>query len=125
MGADVVIISVVVIAVALVAVRYVRNIAHGGCNCGCGGSAPRKKVGKTVVADTDEGHYPYSVDLPIGGMSCQGCAENVQNALNALDGTWARVDLDARMAHVLTKQPADAAALEAAVRSAGYYVLHG
>lgn len=125
MGADIVIIAVVVVAVALVAVRYVRTVRGGGCNCGCGGSEPRKRVRRAVVSDTDESHYPYAVDLPIGGMSCQGCAENVQNALNALDGTWARVDLDARTAHVLTKQPADTVALETAVRNAGYYVIHG
>ena len=46
---------------------------------------------KVVVVDTDASHYPYSDELLIGGMSCDGCAQNVANALNALDGVWATV----------------------------------
>ena len=122
-GADLIIIAAVAVAFVFVVVRYVQNLRNGGCNCGCGGSG-HAKTRAVKVADTDESHYPYATDLAIGGMSCDGCAKNVANALNALDGTWARVDLGTRTAHVLTKRPADPAALEAAVRNAGYFVVH-
>lgn len=101
--------------------RIVRGITSGQscCSDGEGGH----KVKKIKVTDMDAANYPYSVDLPIGGMSCQGCADNVANALNGVAGTWAKVDLASRTAHVLSKKPIDGAAYEAAVKAAGYYVM--
>lgn len=55
-------------------------------------------------------------------MSCEGCARNVENALNALEGTWARVDLGRNTAHILSKTPIDREACAQAVRDAGYSV---
>ena len=62
---------------------------------------------KVVVVDTDASHYPYSDELLIGGMSCDGCAQNVANALNALDGVWATVTYADHTARVRSKQPVD------------------
>ena len=56
-------------------------------------------------------------------MSCDGCAQNVANALNALDGVWATVTYADHTARVRAKQPIDCGVLEAAVRDAGYYVM--
>ena len=75
------------------------------------------------MADTDASHYPYSDELLIGGMSCDGCAQNVANALNALDGVWATVTYADHTARVRSKRPIDRGVLEAAVRDAGYYVM--
>lgn len=116
------IIVAIIVAVGLVA--GVRRAVGGlirGQSCCTDGSEGRR-VRAVTVGDTDESHYPYGVDLPIGGMSCQGCADNVANALNGIDGTWAAVDLSAKVAHVRSKCPIDMAAYEAAVRDAGYYV---
>ena len=66
---------------------------------------------------------PYSDELLIGGMSCDGCAQNVANALNALDDVWATVTYTDHTARVRSKQPIDRGALVAAVRDAGYYVM--
>ena len=52
-----------------------------------------------------------------------GCAQNVTNALNALDGVWATVTYADHTARVRSKQPIDRGALEAAVKDAGYYVM--
>ena len=82
-----------------------------------------KKAKRVVVADTDPSHYPYSDELLIGGMSCDGCAQNVANALNALDGVWATVTYADHTARVRSKRPIDRGVLEAAVRDAGYYVM--
>lgn len=122
-----VVIVVAVAAVALYAARHTARVARGKDSC-CGGGggsgAPaRKKVRKVEVADTDPAHYPYTTELTVRGMSCEGCVENVQNALNALPGTWATVDLASRTATVRTKQPADRDALERAVEDAGYSII--
>lgn len=123
--------SIIVLVVILVLVvftgRHALRVFFGKDDC-CGGGGgcetPKKRVKKVKVADTDEANYPYRTVLSIGGMSCEGCAENVANALNALDGTWARVDLVSRTATVLAKQPIDELALERAVEGAGYRVIH-
>ena len=82
-----------------------------------------KKAKKVVVADVDESHYPYSDELLIGGMSCDGCAHNVENALNALNGVWATVTFADHTARVRSKHPIDREVLEATVKDAGYYVM--
>ena len=47
----------------------------------------------------------------------------MENALNALDGVWARVRVDDAAARILCKQPPDEDALRRAVRGAGYVAL--
>lgn len=101
--------------------RIVRGITSGQSCCSDGECG--HKVKRVNVTDTDAANYPYSVDLPIGGMSCQGCADNVANALNGVAGTWAKVDLASKTAHVLSKNPIDEPAYEAAVKAAGYFVM--
>lgn len=102
----------------------VRRIAVStrGKSC-CIDGASCKKAKKVVVADADESHYPYHDELLIGGMSCDGCAQNVVNALNALDGVWATVTYADHTARVRSKRPIDREALETAVRDAGYFVM--
>ena len=101
--------------------RIVRGITSGQSCCSDGERG--HKVKKVKVADTDAANYPYATDLLIGGMSCQGCADNVMNALNGVAGTWATVNLASKTAHVLSKNPIDATAYETAVKAAGYYVM--
>lgn len=114
--------NLIVLAVIAVGMFFgLRRIAastHGKSCCSDGASG--KKV---VVADTDPSHYPYSEELLIGGMSCDGCAQNVTNALNALDGVWATVTYADHTARVRSKQPVDRGVLETAVKDAGYYVM--
>lgn len=117
----------VIAVLVIIAGRHAIRTFIGKDDCCGGGSCdsgtPRKKVKAVKVADTDEANYPYHEVLSIGGMSCQGCVENVQNALNAVEGTWARVDLVSRTANVLSKQPIDEERLERAVEAAGYRVI--
>lgn len=101
--------------------RRIAASAHGKSCCSDGTSG--KKAKKVVMVDTDVSHYPYSSELLIGGMSCDGCAQNVTNALNALDGVWATVTYADHTARVRSKNPIDRDALEAAVKDAGYYVM--
>lgn len=87
----------------------------GGC---CGEHEQAKK--RVSVKDKNKSHYPYSVDLKIKGMTCQNCARRVENALNTLDGIWAKVDLNSNTAHILLKQETDKKELCRMIASAGY-----
>ena len=71
--------NLIVLAVIAVGLFFgLRRIAAStrGKSCCCDG-ASGKKAKKVVVADTDPSHYPYSEELLIGGMSCDGCAQNL------------------------------------------------
>lgn len=115
-------IALVVIAVGMFfGLRRIAASTHGKSCCSDGASG--KKAKKIVVTDTDASHYPYSDELLIGGMSCDGCAQNVANVLNALDGIWATVTYEDHTARIRSKNPIDREVLEAAVRDAGYYVM--
>ncbi len=117
--------NIIVLAIIAVGLFFgFRRIAAStrGKSC-CSDGATGKKAKKVTVTDTDESHYPYSDELLIGGMSCDGCAENVQNALNAIEGTWATVTYNDHTAKIRSKNPIDRAELEATVKNAGYYVM--
>ena len=109
-------------ALAVVAVwaayRTIRRARRGGGCCGERESA----VARVQAKDRDRSHYPYQATLAIGGMTCENCARRVENALNGLDGVWAKVDIGSHRAAVRTKTPPDENALREAVRQAGYVV---
>lgn len=116
-----------VIVVIIIAVGFFLGLSRivasfSGKSC-CSDGQKRTRVKKATVADTDVFHYPYQANFLIGGMSCEGCAQNVANALNAVEGTWATVDLGSRIATVRSKTPIDQGALSDAVRKAGYQIL--
>lgn len=117
--ADAVLIVLLAVVVAA-AVLVMRNRARRGSAC-CGerDEAPAR----VRVADRDKSHYPYETELSIGGMTCENCAIKVENALNALPGTWAAVSIGSHAARVRTTGEPDIDAMRAAVREAGYVVL--
>lgn len=118
--ANIIVLAVIAVGVFFGLHRIVASTHGKSC---CSDGASDKKAKKVVVKDTDPSHYPYSDELLIGGMSCDGCARNVANALNALDGVWATVTYADHTARVRSKRPIDRGVLEAAVRDAGYYVM--
>ncbi len=120
MVATVIICIVIAVCAVFAGRRAVRNFSGDG-SC-CGGKS-KKKVRRVNVSDKDEANYPYATDIPVGGMTCAKCVSAVENTLNAFDGVWARVDLEAKNAHVLSKQPLDMEAVSDAIREAGYYVI--
>ena len=113
---DILILALVAGAAAL---RVRKRAKSGGGCCGDREAA----VPKTAVKDRNRAHYPHELTLQIGGMTCENCARRVENALNALPGTWASVSMDGRKARIRLKQPADMALLREAVRQAGYVAL--
>ena len=114
---------IAIVSVALIVVfgtaNYIKKLKKGGDCC------PEHEEGtKSIkVKDRDKSHYPYEAKLAIDGMSCENCVRNVENALNALDGTWASVSLEDNMATVLLKDKPDIEKLSKAVSDAGYLVL--
>lgn len=118
--ANVVILAIIAVCVVFAARRAWRTIS-GKEDC-CHGGAKAPKVKRARVADTDKANYPYATDVKIGGMTCEHCVNTVENAINGLPDTWAQVNLDTKTAHILTKQPFNAEAVDNAVTAAGYYV---
>ena len=112
----------IILLIALVCAWGIRCIWRrmrrgGGC---CGEHAEAEK--KRAVKDRKKSHYPYRVELKIEGMTCENCARRVQNALNTLEGTWAKVDIGSHRAVVLLKDEPDEKKLSQTVMEAGYFV---
>ena len=114
------ILAAVVLICAYAVYSYIRKLRVGGGCCGEREAAPKR----VRVSDRDKRHYPYVLEVTVDGMVCANCARRVENALNSLDGVWARVeDVGSGRATVRTKSTPDEAALRSAVRQAGYTVL--
>jgi copper chaperone CopZ len=118
MSNAVVVVLLVVVVVAAVALMR-RRASKGSACCGEHEAAPTR----LKVADRHKNHYPYVTELYIGGMTCANCAIRVENALNVLPDTWAKVSIATKMATVRTKEEPDETAMRDAVASAGYVVL--
>lgn len=119
MSISTVVILAVIIVLCVFSARSMYRSFTGKGGCHGGGGAKAKRV---RVADTNEANYRCVQDVRIGGMTCANCATNVENALNGIDGAWARVDLGSGTAHILSKRPLEAGEIEQAVANAGYYV---
>ena len=116
---NIIIVLIVAAIVVVGSINYIKKLKKGGDCC-----PEHEEATKSIkVKDRDKSHYPYEAKLAIDGMSCNNCVRNVENALNALDGTWATVSLEDNMATVLLKNPPDIEKLSKAVADAGYMVL--
>lgn len=99
--------------------RYIRNLRRGA-SCCSDGQEPEKRI---RVKDRNKENYPYTAKLQIDGMTCSKCALRVENAINALPGYWAMVNLGAKSAALRSKTPLDEDLLRKVVRESGYTVL--
>lgn len=116
---NIIIVLIVAAIVVFGSINYIKKLKKGGDCC-----PEHEEATKSIkVKDRDKSHYPYEAKLAIDGMSCNNCVRNVENALNALDGTWATVSLEDNMATVLLKNPPDIEKLSKVVADAGYMVL--
>ncbi|MBR2176076.1 MAG: heavy-metal-associated domain-containing protein [Clostridia bacterium] len=111
---------IIVIAAAVVFAIFcmVKKARYGGGCCGKHETAERK----TAVKDRNKTHYPYTAMLRIEGMTCENCARRAENALNSLDGIWAKVDIGSHTAKVRSKNPIDDWLLIKSVTDVGYAV---
>lgn len=113
------IIIIILVLICIFSVKsYVKKL-RSGC-CGSGGDGPEKRI---RVADKNKEHYPYVVSAEIEGMVCGNCAARVENALNSMDGVWAKVDLSNKRALIRSKAPVKEEDIKSAVRKQGYTVM--
>lgn len=113
-----IIICLILAAAGVIAFKSYKKKLSSGC-CGASGQPSVKKI---KVRDRDLSHYPYHKVLKVDGMSCGNCAAHVENALNSIDGVWARVNLMEEEADLYLKQNTEDKVLRAAVKEAGYTV---
>ena len=110
------ILTVLVLALLAWAVyAAVRRFRKGSSCCG-----EHETVRKAAVRDRNPSHYPYTVEAEVTGMTCENCARRVENALNGLDGVWAKVRIDSRKAVIRCKELPQEAAIRSVVREVGY-----
>lgn len=111
-----VILSLVILVILLFGIRSMIRRATTGC-CGAG-----ENVKTIYPQDRDLSHYSYCYRLGIEGMSCQNCANRIQNAFHKQDGLYARVNRHHKEALVYAKQQQAQEVLEKIVTAAGYTV---
>lgn len=115
-----VIITLILLLIAALAVKSViHRIRHGSSCCG-ERDAPEKKIN---VLDKDKSNYPYRYVISVDGMHCSNCTRRVENALNSLDGLWAKANLEKKYVSVLSKKEVDEKLLTSQISEAGYTVL--
>ena len=113
-----VILAGLIAVIAAAAFFSLRRFRRGGGCCG-----EHETVKGQRAKDTNPRRYPYRATLSIGGMTCANCARRVENALNSLEGTMAKVSLENEKARVYLKEPPGEEVLRRAVSEAGYVVL--
>ncbi len=115
-----IIIYIAAAALIIFGIYYTVQKFRGKAKSSCCGTPEVKAVRK--VDDTDESHYPYTYVLNVDGMKCSGCASNVENALDNMDGVWAKVSLGRREARVLTKKEYKREDFEEALAETAYKI---
>ena len=112
------VILAILIVIIFIGIRSTVKRAATGC-CGGGG----EKIRRIKPSDPDRSYYPYEVDLTVDGMMCEGCETKVSNALNLLNGVYAKADHSAGVVNVLLKQKLDEKDLINIVNGIGPYVV--
>jgi len=109
------IIVIILVVIVILGLRSYKKKLSSGC---CGSSDEAVKSVK--VSDTDERNYPYRKEFKVFGMHCDNCRKRAENALNSIDGIYARVNLGKGEALVLSKKEINDQELIDAVSNAGY-----
>ena len=117
--ADALVVALLAALVALALALCRRRRTRGIACCG----TPGHSVRRVGPRDRARSRYRHETTLTIAGMTCEGCATRVENALNALPGTWARVRIADHTARVRTIDEPDRQAMREAVAKAGYALL--
>ena len=89
---------------------------------GCCGGSGQPYIPKVKVRDRNRFHYPYHTSLKVSGMSSGNSAVCVENALNSMEGVWAKVNLLNEKVSIYMKQEVNEAALRIVLKDAGYAV---
>ncbi len=116
MGTIIIILILAVILVVAILSSAKHFKGEGGC---CGGSSDGPVRSEKKVLE-----HPAiaEVTLSVEGMHCENCKGRVENALNALEGVSAQVDLKKKVAIVTMDRAVPDGKLRAAVGNMGYEV---
>lgn len=108
------------LAVVILCLSGVRSLLRRAAGIGCCGGGRGDDVRQTGPNDKHKSHYPIYATMEINGMKCRNCAVRTENALNTVDGIYARVCLREKKAVMFLKKDITDEKLEETVRSAGY-----
>ncbi|MFR7445224.1 MAG: heavy-metal-associated domain-containing protein [Sellimonas intestinalis] len=119
---DVIILMILIILIGAAVSLYCkgkekRNQVHRlscGRNCPSSRKIPKKKLSGPVVERRT---------IHISGMECQHCVSSVMEALNAVDGVTARVNLSKGNAKVSCDRVVSEDELRCAIERAGFQVI--
>ncbi len=109
--------AIILIVFAVFVIKSYSKKLASGC---CGGGDAEKKI---KVADKNRAHYPYAASLTVDGMMCAACETRVENALNAIDGVWAKASSSDGSVELLMKAPVDEELLRKTINELGVYTL--
>ena len=119
---DVIILMILIILIGA-AVSYIVKEKKNGTRCiGCpaGGNCPSsRKIPKKKLS----GPVVERRTIHISGMECQHCVSSVREALNAVDGVTARVNLSKGNAKVSCDRVVSEDELRCAIERAGFQVI--
>ena len=92
-------------------------------SCICSAAEQEAKLSSKPENITHKENFDMkNITLTVEGMSCGHCSARVENALNAIEGVSAKVDLEAKTAVVTYPDTVTVDALKAAVTDAGYSI---
>ena len=111
--------AIIFLVIIIICIFGIKSLARRMANGCCGGGTAEKPA---KVRDRNKAHYQYCAKMSISGMKCRNCMIRVQNALNSMDGVWARVNLENGTAVIRTKSKINDERLAAPVCAAGYSV---
>ncbi len=109
--------AIILIVFAVFVIKSYSKKLASGC---CGSGDAEKKI---KVADKNRAHYPYAASLTVDGMMCAACETRVENALNAIDGVWAKASSSDGSVELLMKAPVDEELLRKTINELGVYTL--
>ncbi len=108
---------IICVILGLICVYAVINYAKrikGGC-CGSGDSEIKIKP-----SDTNIKNYSHKTEVFINGMTCNHCKLRIENAFNDIDGLYAKVNLNKKVASVYSKTAPDIEFYREIVERSGY-----
>lgn len=112
---NIIIITIIVLAIFFAVRTSIRHFMGQGSCCGgnSGGScALEKKLDGTVI---------FKKNIKIQGMICEKCEARVQNALNAINGASAKVNLKKAEAKLDAIREVSEEEIRSAVQNAGNF----
>ena len=116
MNAPKVIICLLILLMVLFGIKSYSKKLKSGC-CG-GGDVPEKRRREGA----NSAHYAYHQIAIVEGMTCEHCAQRIENAFSELDGVYARVRLAKKNADIYSQAPLEESTIRRVVAQAGYTV---